>query len=84
MLSCSSGDDSTQDEVVTPQNPAIIVDKTSISFNNTMVTKSSNSITLLVESKNVDTALSLSVSEGFEMSIDNLSFSNIYNQLLQN
>ena len=77
VLSCSGGDDSTQDEVVTPKNPAIIVDKTSISFNNTMVTKSSNTITLLVESKNVDTALSLSVSEGFEMSIDNLSFSNI-------
>lgn len=76
VLSCSGGDDSTQDEVVTPQNPAIIVDKTSISFNNTMVTKSSNAITLLVESKNVDTSLNLSVSDGFEMSIDNLSFSN--------
>ena len=69
------GDESSTNETVIPQNPAIIIDKTSISFDDTMVSKSSNAISVLVESKNVESALNLSSSDGFEISVNNLDFS---------
>ena len=75
ILSCGGGESSTN-EVVIPQTPTIIVDKTSISFDDTMVSKSSSAASVLIESKNVDSSLNISISDGFEISFNNLDFSN--------
>jgi len=75
ILSCG-GDESSTNEVVLPQNPTIITDKTSISFDDTMVSKSSSASSILIESKNVDSSLNISSSDGFEISFNNLDFSN--------
>jgi hypothetical protein len=75
IFSCGGGDDNGNDPVI-PQTPAIIVDKTSISFDETMVSKSSSASSILIESKNVDSGLNISSSDGFEISFNNLDFSN--------
>ena len=75
FISCSGGDDSTVDEII-PQIPSIIVDKTSLNFEDTMVSKSSSAASILVESKNVSSTVEISVTDGFEISSDNLNFGN--------
>ena len=75
LTACGGSDDSTNDEII-PEIPSIIVDKTSISFDDTMVSKSSSTISVLVESKNVTSALKIDCPEGFEISFDNLNFEN--------
>ena len=75
LISCSGGDDSTVDEII-PQTPSIIVDKTSLNFEDTMVSKSSSTASILVESKNVNSTVEISVTDGFEISSDNLNFGN--------
>ena len=75
FISCSGGDDSTVDEII-PQTPSIIVDKTSLNFEDTMVSKSSSTASILVESKNVNSTVEISVTDGFEISSDNLNFGN--------
>ena len=75
FISCSGGDDSTVDEII-PQTPSIIVDKTSVNFEDTMVSKSSSAASILVESKNVNSTVEISVTDGFEISSDNLNFGN--------
>ena len=50
LTACGGSDDSTSDEII-PEIPSIIVDKTSISFDDTMVSKSSSTISVLVERK---------------------------------
>ena len=75
FISCSGGDDSTVDEII-PQTPSIIVDKTSVNFEDTMVSKSSSAASILVESKNVNSTVEISVTDGFEISSDNLNFVN--------
>ena len=69
IFSCG-GDESSTNEVVLPQNPTIITDKTSISFDDTMVSKSSSASSVLIESKNVDSSLNISSSDGFEISVN--------------
>ena len=75
FISCSGGDDSSGDEIIT-QIPSIIVDKTSLNFDDTMVSKSSSSSSILVESKNVNSSVEISVTDGFQISSDNLNFGN--------
>ena len=75
LISCSGGDDSTVDEII-PQTPSLIVDKTSLNFEDTMVSKSSSAASILVESKNVNSTVEISVTDGFEISSDNLNFGN--------
>ena len=75
FISCSGGDDSTVDEII-PQIPSILVDKTSLNFEDTMVSKSSSAASILVESKNVNSTVEISVTDGFEISTDNLNFGN--------
>ena len=75
FISCSGGDDSTVDEII-PQTPSIMVDKTSLNFEDTMVSKSSSAASILVESKNVNSTVEISVTDGFEISSDNLNFGN--------
>ena len=72
---CGGGDDSSINEVI-PEIPSILVDKTSLSFDDTMVSKSSSTISVFVESKNVNSALKIDSPEGFEISFNNLDFEN--------
>ena len=67
ITSCGGSDENGNDSPI-PQNPAIIVDKTSISFDDTMVSKSSSASSIFIESKNVDSGLNISSSDGFEIS----------------
>ncbi len=75
ILSCG-GDESSTNEVVPPQIPTITVDKTSISFDDTMITKSSTTASVFIQSKNVESSVNVTSSEGFEISVNNLDFSN--------
>ena len=75
LLGCGGGEESSTDDVI-PQTPAIIVDKTSISFDDTMVSKSSSSSSIFVESKNVSSELNITSSDFFEISTNNIDFSN--------
>ena len=75
ILSCG-GDESSTNEVIPPQTPTITVDKTSISFDDTMITKSSTTASVFIQSKNVESSLNVTSSEGFEISVNNLDFGN--------
>ena len=75
LISCGGSDDSSSDEILA-EVPSIIVDKTSISFDDTMVSKSSSTSSILVESKNVNSSVEIIVTDGFEISSDNLNFGN--------
>ena len=75
LTACGGGDDSSINEVI-PEIPSILVDKTSLSFDDTMVSKSSSTISVFIESKNVNSALKIDSSEGFEISFNNLDFEN--------
>ena len=75
ILSCG-GDESSTNEVIPPQIPTITVDKTSISFDDTMITKSSTTASVFVQSKNIESSLNVTSSEGFEISVNNLDFGN--------
>lgn len=76
LFACSStGDDSVNDEIIT-NTPTIIVDKTSIIFDNTMVSKSSASSFVMVESINVNSPLKISSISPFEISFDNINYYN--------
>ena len=74
ILSC--GGEESSNDVIIPEVPSIIVDKTSISFDDTMVSKSSSSSQIFVESKNVSSELNITSSDFFEISSNNLDFSN--------
>ena len=76
VLSCGGGDESSTNEVIPPQTPTITVDKTSISFDDTMITKSSTTASVFIQSKNVESAVNVTSSEGFEISVNNLDFGN--------
>ncbi len=75
LISCGGSDDSSSGEIIS-QNPSIIVDKTSINFDNTMVSRTSASSFVMVESKNVNSSLNISSTDAFEISFDNINFSN--------
>ena len=75
LLTACGGDDSSMDEII-PEIPSILVGKTSLSFDDTMVSKSSSAISVFVESKNVTSALKIDSPEGFEISFNNLDFEN--------
>ena len=75
LTSCGGSDDSSNDEIIA-EIPSIIVDKTSISFDDTMVSKSSSTSSILIESKNISSTVEISVTDGFEISSDNLNFGN--------
>ena len=76
VLSCGGGDESSSDVVIPPDLPSISVDKTSITFDDTMVTKSSTTASVFIQSKNIESAVNISSSEGFEISLNNLDFGN--------
>ena len=76
VLSCGGGDESSSDVVIPPDLPSISVDKTSITFDDTMVSKSSTTASVFIQSKNIESAVNISSSEGFEISLNNLDFGN--------
>jgi hypothetical protein len=76
VLSCGGGDESSNDVVIPPDLPSISVDKTSITFDDTMITKSSTTASVFIQSKNVESAVNVISSEGFEISVNNLDFGN--------
>ena len=75
IISCG-GDESSNNEIIPPQIPTITVDKTSISFDDTMITKSSTTASVFIQSKNVESSVNVTSSEGFEISANNLDFGN--------
>ena len=76
VLSCGGGDESSNDVVIPLDLPLISVDKTSIAFDDTMITKSSNTASVFIQSKNVESSVNVTSSEGFEISVNNLDFGN--------
>ena len=76
VLSCGGGDESSNDVVIPPDLPSISVDKTSITFDDTMITKSSTTASVFIQSKNIESAVNVISSEGFEISVNNLDFGN--------
>ena len=76
VLSCGGGEESSNNEVIPPEIPTITVDKTSISFDDTMITKSSTTASVFIQSKNVESSVNVTSSEGFEISVNNLDFGN--------
>ena len=73
FLAC--GGDDTVSESSSP-NPLIRANKSSIVFGNTMVSKSSESVSVFVESKNVNSESTISSSDAFEISFNNIEFFN--------
>ena len=76
VYSCSKDDGGGGDDnVVVVKTPTVNVNKTSIQFDDTMITKSSNSSTFSVSSQNVNSEVNLATSGEFELSKDNLVYS---------
>ena len=73
--SCSKDEGGGSDDVVVVKTPTVNVNKTSIQFDDTMITKSSNSSTLSVSSQNINSEVSIATSGEFELSKDNLVYS---------
>lgn len=71
---CSKdGGDSSDQNVA---GKSIIVNPSSIDFSDTMITKSSAAQTVNINPNNLDSAITITVSGDFEISSDNISFSN--------
>ena len=71
---CSKdGGDSSDQNVA---NKSITVNPSSIDFSDTMVTKNSDAKTVNVNPNNLDSSITISVSGDFQISSDNLNFSN--------
>ena len=75
VYSCSKDDGGGGDDVIVVKTPTVNVNKTSIQFDDTMITKSSNSSTLSVSSQNINSEVNLATSGEFELSKDNLVYS---------
>ncbi|NRA92762.1 MAG: hypothetical protein HRU26_08775, partial [Psychroserpens sp.] len=56
-------------------DPIVNLNVTSIDFDDTQVSSSSNASVLLVDGDNLDSPIDISVTEGFELSLDNAAFS---------
>ena len=71
---CSKdGGDSSDQNVA---GKSIIVNPSSIDFSDTMITKSSAAQTVNINPNNLDSGITITVSGDFEISSDNISFSN--------
>ena len=76
LIIISCGGEESSNDVVIPDLPSINVDKTSIIFDDTMVSKSSSSSSVFINSKNLSTNLNITSSDFFEISSNNLDFGN--------
>ena len=71
---CSKDGGNSSDQNVA--NKSITVNPSSIDFSDTMVTKNSDAKTVNVNPNNLDSSITISVSGDFQISSDNLNFSN--------
>jgi len=73
FIACG-GDESVNES--TSPNPIIKANKSSIIFGNTMVSKSSESVSIFIESKNLNSESTINSSDAFEISFNNIEFYN--------
>ena len=71
---CSKGDSSENNMDFNSDLPYISLNKSFLSFEDTMLTKSSITKSILISSKNLNSNINISISDGFELSIDNTTF----------
>ena len=74
VIACSKSDSADNDNVIENQSPTLNIDKSLIQFDNTMISKSSMAATFSVQSQNLNSEISLSVGDNFEISDDNSDF----------
>ena len=74
VIACSKSDSADNDNVIDNQSPTLNIDKSLIQFDNTMISKSSMAATFSVQSQNLNSEISLSVGDNFEISDDNSDF----------
>ncbi|MDC3179035.1 peptide-N-glycosidase F-related protein [Flavobacteriales bacterium] len=74
VIACSKSDSADNDNVIDNQSPTLNIDKSLIQFDNTMISKSSEAATFSVQSQNLNSEISLSVGDNFEISEDNSDF----------
>ena len=74
FIACSKSDSADNDNVIDNQSPTLNIDKSLIQFDNTMISKSSVAATFSVQSQNLNSEISLSVGDNFEISDDNSDF----------
>ena len=74
VIACSKIDSADNDNVIDNQSPTLNIDKSLIQFDNTMIYKSSQATTFSVQSQNLNSDISLSVDDNFEISDDNSDF----------
>ena len=74
VIACSKSDSADNDNVIDNQSPTLNIDKSLIQFDNTMIYKSSLATTFSVQSQNLNSDISLSVDDNFEISDDNSDF----------
>ena len=74
VVACSKSDSADNDNVIDNQSPTLNIDKSLIQFDNTMISKSSDAATFSVQSQNLNSEISLSVGDNFEISEDNSDF----------
>ena len=74
VIACSKSDSADNDNVIDNQSPTLNIDKSLIQFDNTMISKSSVAATFSVQSQNLNSEISLSVGDNFEISDDNSDF----------
>lgn len=76
IVNCSSDDSSSgEDGVGLSITPIINVNAASLSFENTQVSTGSSSRSLIVNGDNLESAIGIAATEGFEVSLDNVVFS---------
>ena len=74
ITNCSKEDASQSNNNSNTDLPFISSNKSSLTFDDTMLTKTSITKTILVSSKNLNSNINISVSSGFELSVDNTKF----------
>ena len=73
LFTCSSDDESENNVINLPAS--ISVNVSSLSFENTMVNQVSESQVIIINVENTTSEVNISVPEGYEVSLDNNSFS---------
>ena len=73
LLTCGSDDESENNVINLPAN--ISSNVSSLSFENTMVNQISESQVIIIDAENTSSEVNISAPEGYEVSLDNSSFS---------
>jgi len=77
IASCSKDEGSSDgNNVIENKTPTLNTSKTSIEFEDTQITKSSTTNTFSISSQNLNSDITVSVGDNFEISDNNISFTN--------